>query len=69
QNFADAIDGLDAAQLTAETRFRELEQWDSLAFLSILAMIDGEYGVEIPGDELLAAGTLGKLSEAVAAKQ
>ncbi|MBC2594322.1 acyl carrier protein [Ruficoccus amylovorans] len=68
-NFAEAIDGLEPDGLTAQTAFRELEQWDSLAFLSVLAMIDGEYGVELPGDELLACANLGELCQAVAAKQ
>ena len=27
-------------EISGETRFRDLENWDSLSFLSILAMID-----------------------------
>lgn len=34
-----------------ETKFRELENWDSLSFLSILAMIDEEYDVVIEGND------------------
>ena len=30
-------------------KFRELEEWDSLAYLSIIAMIDEEYNVQIEG--------------------
>ncbi len=69
ENFADAIDGLEPDGLTKQTPFRELEQWDSLAFLSVLAMIDAEYGVEVPGDELLTCDTLDELFEIVADKQ
>ena len=30
-------------------KFREFEEWDSLAYLSIIAMIDEEYNVQIEG--------------------
>ena len=37
--------------ITLETRFRDLENWSSLSFLSILAMIDEEYDVVIEGND------------------
>jgi acyl carrier protein len=37
--------------VTADTEFRKLTQWDSLAFLSVIAMIDEEYDVVIEGNE------------------
>ncbi|HQB36310.1 MAG TPA: acyl carrier protein [Bacteroidales bacterium] len=37
--------------ITLDTRFRDLEDWSSLAFLSILAMIDEEYDVVIEGND------------------
>ena len=45
QNFADQLDDTDAEVLTPETKFRELDDWSSLAALSIIAMVDEEYGV------------------------
>lgn len=38
-------------ELTPETKFRSLENWDSLTFLSVLAMIDEEYDVVIEGND------------------
>jgi acyl carrier protein len=37
--------------ITLETKFRDLENWDSLSFLSVLAMIDEEYDVVIEGND------------------
>ena len=42
EKFAEAIE-VDSADLTAETEFRNLDEWDSVAYLSVIAMIDEEY--------------------------
>ena len=42
QNFADQLDDTDAAVLTPETEFRTLDDWSSLAALSIIAMVESE---------------------------
>jgi acyl carrier protein len=38
-------------EITPDTIFRSLENWDSLTFLSVLAMIDEEYDVVIEGND------------------
>ena len=58
QNFADQLDDTDAAVLTPETEFRKLEDWSSLAALSIIAMVDDEYGVSIASDAFKASNTI-----------
>lgn len=45
--FADAIDR-DEALIKAEDSFRGYEEWDSIALLSLVAMLDDNYGVNIP---------------------
>ena len=37
-NFADQFEDTDPAEITAETNFQELDEWDSLAVLSIIAL-------------------------------
>jgi acyl carrier protein len=37
--------------ITLSTKFRDLENWSSLSFLSVLAMIDEEYDVVIEGND------------------
>lgn len=55
--------------VNADTRFRELEQWDSLAFLSVIAMIDEEYDLVIEGNDFKQLNTLGDLIQAIKSRQ
>lgn len=52
-----------------DTVFRELEQWDSLAFLSVIAMIDEEYDVVIEGNDFKKLITISELIEEVKKRQ
>lgn len=65
--FAEALE-TDPAALDAATEFKTLANWDSLAALSVIAMIDEYYGASIGGDELERARTLDDLRQAVTAK-
>ena len=45
---ADILD-MDADELTPETTFASLDDWDSVAALSFIAMMDEEFGKEVKG--------------------
>jgi acyl carrier protein len=45
--FADAIDR-DALLIKNEDIFRDYEEWDSIALLSLVAMLEDNYSVIIP---------------------
>ena len=45
------------------------EQWDSLTALSVVAMIDEHYGVNISAEELAATRTASALEALIAAKR
>ncbi len=55
--------------MTPETRFQELEQWDSLAVLTTIAMVDAEFEVELTANEILACNTIREFAELVEAKR
>lgn len=66
-SFAEALELEDASILTALTEFRTLDEWDSLAYLNIIAMLDEEYDVQIENAEfkkLLTIGDIIKFIEA-----
>ena len=65
ENFADQFDDTDASVLTAETKFKELDEWSSLVALSVIAMIDDEYDVAIKGDDIRNAETIQDLFNVV----
>ena len=41
---------LENASITMDDKFRDYDEWDSLARLSLIAMIDDEYDVVIQDD-------------------
>lgn len=67
-NFADQFENTEASEFTAETKFRELDEWSSLLALSILAMVDEEYDVQLKGEEMRATNTIQELFDLVESK-
>lgn len=58
-----------SVELKPDTNFRDIDSWGSLTALSIIAMIDEEYGVILTGDDIKAANTIQDLYNATAAKK
>ena len=58
QNFIDQFDEESNVDVTEKTKFRELDGWSSIIALSVMAMIDEEYDVQIKADEMRSAETI-----------
>jgi acyl carrier protein len=67
-NFAEALE-TNAAELLAGTVFKDLANWDSLAALSVIAMIDEHYGVSVGGADLEQSRSLQDLWDLVAQRR
>lgn len=67
-NFAEQFDDTDPSEIESNTVFKELEEWSSLVALSIIAMVDEEYGITIKGDEIRNSNTVEDLFNAIKAK-
>lgn len=57
ENFKDAVE-IEGRELALSDKFRDYPEWSSLAFLSVIAMIDDEYGVIIEGKDFRRLETL-----------
>lgn len=68
QNFANQFDDTDAELFTPSTKFRDLEEWSSLIGLSIILMVDEEYGITIGADDMKQAQTIEELFNIVKVK-
>lgn len=68
QNFANQFDETDAESFTPSTVFRDLDEWSSLIGLSIILMVDEEYGITIGADDMKQASTIEELFNVVKAK-
>lgn len=67
-NFAAQFDETEPELITAETKFKELDEWSSLTALSIIAMVDDEYDVIIKGNDILKSDTIQDLFDVVVKK-
>ena len=66
--FAEQFDDTDVSLFTPQTHFREIDEWSSLIALSIIAMVDEEYGVTLKGDDIRNSDTVEDVFNAVKAK-
>lgn len=69
QHFADQFDEVDASSLTPDSNFRDIEEWSSLVALSVIAMVDEEYGVLLKGDDISSANTINDLFSKIESKK
>ena len=69
QEFEASIEGLGPGSVTPETRFQDLDQWDSLAVLTTIAMADAAFEVELTANEILACTTIRDLADLVEKKR
>jgi acyl carrier protein len=58
KNFADILDDTDQSLIAKNTILRDLDEWDSLTALSLIAMADEEYSVKLTGDDIKSSITL-----------
>lgn len=65
QEIMETLEIEDASLVQDTTVFRELDEWDSLAALSTISMIDDEFGVTINNKDLRSVETLGELYDMV----
>ena len=50
--FSEALEDDNIKNISTDIDFRELESWDSLAGMSIIAMIDQEFNIRIKSSEM-----------------
>ena len=67
-NFADQFEDTDPEEISADTQFHDLEEWDSLVALAVLNMTEKKYGKKITFDEMKACVTVENLFNVIAAK-
>lgn len=56
--FSELFDDTDPSEISANTKFHELDEWSSLIALSVIAMVDEEFDVSIKGDDVINAITV-----------
>ena len=67
--FAEQFDSTAPELFTPALKFRDLEEWDSLAALSIIAMVDEEYEIRITGADIRGTSTIEELFNIISTKK
>lgn len=67
-NFKDLFDD-ESMDVTPDTNFRDLEDWDSIMGLSVIGMIDDEYGVVFDASDMKQCNTVEDLYNRILAKK
>ena len=64
-HFSEQFDETDASEIKADTIFKDLDEWSSLLALSVIAMVDEEYGVALKGEDIRNSNTVADLFKKV----
>jgi acyl carrier protein len=65
ENFTDQFENTEKSVFTAQTKFRDLDEWNSLIALSVMAMVDEEYDIKLKGDDMRNSNTIQDLYDVV----
>lgn len=68
ENFAELFEDTDPTTILASTEFKTLDEWSSLLALSVIAMVDEEFDVQLKGDDIKSAVTVEDLFHIVESK-
>lgn len=65
EQFIEAIEIEDSSTITPNTNFRDLDEWSSLSTLSVIALAEDEYEVNLTPDVFRKAQTIEDLFNAI----
>lgn len=69
EHFAAQFDDTDISKITSSTNFRSIEEWSSLTALSIIAMVDDQYDVQLKGDDIRTSQTVEDIFDIVKSRK
>lgn len=69
RNFSELFEETDSSGFKSSTRFRDIEEWSSLIALSVIAMVDEKYHINLTGDDIRKSNTVEDIFNIVKAKK
>lgn len=54
EKFREQFEDTDPSEITAETNYRDLDEWSSLVGMMVIAMVKTDMGKTVTGDDLKA---------------
>jgi acyl carrier protein len=68
EKFANEFPKTPSSEFHINVEYKNLTDWDSLTSLTVMAMIDEEYNIELNGDDIERAETINDLYELIKSK-
>lgn len=65
-DFAEQFDDTDVSEITADTKFHDLEEWSSLVAMGVIAMAKTQYSKSITGKDIRQCETVTDLYNLIA---
>lgn len=63
--FTEEFEMTDSSEITPETEFKRLDEWDSLLSLSIIGMVQNSFKVKINGKDINSTKTVKELFDLI----
>lgn len=60
---------LEVDELDLTQKFTDYEEWDSLSALSVIALLNSEYGIEMKSSDIIAYENIGAFCDDVIARK
>lgn len=58
QDFESCLEETDSGTISADTRFRDLDEWSSMLSLVLIATVNEEYDLKLTGEEIKNSQTI-----------
>lgn len=68
EKFAEQFEDTDPSEITAETNYRDLDEWSSLVGMMVIALVKTEMGKTVTGDDLKSCQSVEALYNLIMSK-
>jgi acyl carrier protein len=68
KRFCEELEDVELNSIDKSTDFKNIDEWDSLVALSIIAMIDEEFEIRVTGSDLMKSKTIEDLYNLIQSK-
>jgi len=68
ENFHEILEDTQLSELNQQTNFKNLDEWDSMMALMLIAMVDEKYNKQINGTDIKESNTLEDLFNLIKSK-
>lgn len=68
KNFYEILEDTEASEINQNTDYKNLDEWDSMTSLLLIAMVDEKYGKQVIGIDIKECLTLENLYDRIQSK-